>query len=190
MTLTPGNGTSMDGRLVQYIARPNWDQKDQTDFEKWRCVYNRLSHKHIVTWLDFYQVWTIFLTHPFKRCSASRIKPHETFELAKKRQNILCFGVLQFCSRNGSFRHGEVKIWLFVFLTCYKIHWNWFCGRKQTKNAKIRKGAFLFAKGALTGKSIFQEQQINAVYGRCFSSSVLRDIPSNFTRSVRRRISL
>ena len=33
------------------------------------------------------------LAQPLKRCSASRIKPNETFELAKKRQNILCFGV-------------------------------------------------------------------------------------------------
>ena len=31
------------------------------------------------------------LAQPLKRRSASRIKPNETFELAKKRQNILCF---------------------------------------------------------------------------------------------------
>ena len=79
---------------------------------------------------------------------------------------------------------------LFVFSACYEIHWNSFCGRKQTKNAKIRKGEFLFAKGALIGKSIFQTQPINAVHGRCSSSGVLGDIPSNFTRSVRRRIVL
>ena len=78
---------------------------------------------------------------------------------------------------------------LFVFSACYEIHWNWFCGRKQIKNAKIRRGAFL-AKSALIGKSIFRTQQINAVHGRCSSSGVLRHIPSNFTRSVRRRIVL
>ena len=33
------------------------------------------------------------LAQPLKRCSASRIKPNETFEVAKKRWNILCFGV-------------------------------------------------------------------------------------------------
>ena len=32
---------------------------------------------------------------------------------------------------------------LIVFSACYEIHWNWFCGRKQTKNAKIRRGAFV-----------------------------------------------
>ena len=80
------------------------------------------------------------LAQPSKRCSTSHIKPNETFELAKKRQNILCFGVcgrknssccrqvtskvpktvknlfdLQFCSWDGSFRHGEMKIWLCLY---------------------------------------------------------------------------
>ena len=31
------------------------------------------------------------LAQPFKQCSASRIKPNETFEVPKKRQKILCF---------------------------------------------------------------------------------------------------
>ena len=53
------------------------------------------------------------------------------------------FFVLQFCSWNGSFRHGEMKIWLCLYFQHVTgIHWDWFCGRKQTKNAKIRKGAF------------------------------------------------
>ena len=32
------------------------------------------------------------LAQPLRRCSASLIKPSETFELAKKRQNMLCSG--------------------------------------------------------------------------------------------------
>ena len=62
-----------------------------------------------------------------------------------------------------------------------------FVEKKQTKKAKIRKGVF-FAKAALIGKSISQRQRINAVHGRCSSSDVLRDIPSNFTLNLRRRI--
>ena len=83
------------------------------------------------------------LAQRLKRCSASRISPNETFELAKKRRNTLCFGVcgclggkislccrqvtrkvtktvknlfvLQFWSWNGSFRHGEMRIWLCLY---------------------------------------------------------------------------
>ena len=94
------------------------------------------------------------LAQPLKRCSASPIKPNETFKLVKKRQKILSFGVcgcvgvwvcgcvgvwereissrcrqvtrkvpktvknlfvLQFCSWDGSFRHGEMKIWLCLY---------------------------------------------------------------------------
>ena len=108
------------------------------------------------------------LAQPLKRCSVSRIKPNETFKLAKKRQNILCFGV---CGRKNflmlspsymqSLKNREkslcptvlelrwvISTWwdenmtLFVFSACHEIHWNWFCGRKQAKNAKIRKWAF------------------------------------------------
>ena len=80
------------------------------------------------------------LAQPLKPCSASLIEPKETFVLAKYRQNILCFGVyggrislcccqvtskvpktlknlfvLQFYSWDGSFRHGEMKIWLCLY---------------------------------------------------------------------------
>ena len=80
------------------------------------------------------------LAQPLKRCSASRTEPNKTFELAKKRRNILCFRVwgrrdflrcrqvtskvsktmktlfvLQFCSWDGSFRHGEMKRWLCLY---------------------------------------------------------------------------
>ena len=162
------------------------------------------------------------LAQPLKRCSASRIKPKETFELAKKKQNILCFGVCEVCGCVGeknlftlspsyvqSPKNREkslyptvlqlrwvISTWrdenitLFVFSACYEIHWNWFCERKQTTNAKIRKGAFVFAKSAFIGKSVFQTQRMKAVHGWCSSSDVLRDIPSKFTRSVRRRIVL
>ena len=79
---------------------------------------------------------------------------------------------------------------LFVFSAFYEIYWDWFCGRKQMKNAKVKRGSICFAKGALIGKSIFRTQRINAVHGRCFSSGFLRHIPSKFTLSVRRRIVL
>ena len=59
--------------------------------------------------------------------------------------------------------------------------------KKADKKCKDQKREHFFEKGALTGKSIFQIQRINVVHGRCSSSSVLRDIPSNFTRSVGRQ---
>ena len=66
------------------------------------------------------------------------------------------------------------------------ILWN-----KTDKKCKDQKKRSIFLpKSALIGKSIFQTQWINAVHGRCSSSSVLRDVPSNFTRSVKRRIVL
>ena len=115
------------------------------------------------------------LAQLLKWCSASRIKPNETFELAKKRQKkslLECAGgrtslgyrrvtskvlktvknlfVLQFWSWDGSTWWDE-NMTLFVFSACYQIHWNWFCGRNQTKNAKIRKGAF-FREGCFDRK--------------------------------------
>ena len=110
------------------------------------------------------------LAQPLKRWSASRIKPNETFELAKKTQNILCCGVCGVCGRKNFFTLSPsykqspkkrqkslcstvlqlrwvISTWwdenmtLCVFSACYEIHWNWFCGREQTKNTKIRKGA-------------------------------------------------
>ena len=62
--------------------------------------------------------------------------------------------------------------------------------KKVDEKCKDQKRSILFAKGALIGKNIFQIQRLNAVYGRYSSSSVLRDIPSNFTLNVRRRIVL
>ena len=48
------------------------------------------------------------LVQPLKRYSASRIKPNGTFELAKKRQNIPCFGV---CGvREKEFLHVVAKL--------------------------------------------------------------------------------
>ena len=94
---------------------------------------------------------------------------------------------LQFCSWDGSFRHGEVRIWLCLYFQHVTRYIGTDFVEESRQNAKIRKGAF-FAKGALIGKSIFQIQRVNAVHGRCPSSGVLRDIPSRFTQSVRRRI--
>ena len=111
------------------------------------------------------------LAQPMKRCSASRIKPNETLELVKKRQNTLLFWGVWVCGRKNFFtlspsyaqspKNREkslcptvlpliwvISTWrdenvtLFVFSACYEIHWNWFHRRKQTKKAKIRKGAF------------------------------------------------
>ena len=106
----------------------------------------------------------------------------------KNREKSLCPTVLQL--RWVISTWWDENMTLFVFSACYEIHWNWFCGRKQTKNAKIRRDGFAFAKGAVIGKSIFQTQRINAVHGRCSSPNVLRDIPSNFTLGIRRRIVL
>ena len=151
-----------------------------------------------------------------ERCSASCIKPNETIELAKKRKNILCLGgggereflyvvaKLQAkpqkprkISLSYSFAvemaHFEMVRWkydsdcIFSMLrdTLELILW-----KKADKKCKDKKRRIFFAKGALIGKSICQTQRINAVPGRCFSSGVLGDIPSDFTRSVRRRILL
>ena len=40
---------------------------------------------------------------------------------------------------------------LFVFSACYEIHWDWFCGRKQTKKCKDRKEHF-FREGCFDRK--------------------------------------
>ena len=123
-------------------------------------------------------------------CAGGRISlrcRQVTSKVPKNREKSLCPTVLQL--RWVISTWWDENMTLFVFSACYEIHWNWFCGRKKTKKAKIRWGAF-FAKGALIGKSISQILWINAVHGRCSSSGVLRDIPSNFTHSVRRRIVL
>ena len=155
------------------------------------------------------------LAQSLQRCGASHIDPNETLELAKKRQNILCFGVcgrMNFFTLSPSYKQSPknrekslcstvlqlrwvISTWwdenvtLCVFSACYEIHWDSFCGRKQTKMQRSEEEPF-FVKGALVGKSIFQIQRIKAVHGTCSSSDVLRDIPSNFTRGVRRRIVL
>ena len=43
------------------------------------------------------------LVQPLKRCSASRIKPNETFELAKKRQKHTLFWGVRVCERKNFF---------------------------------------------------------------------------------------
>ena len=91
----------------------------------------------------------------------------------------------------GHFDMVRWKIWLCL----YSQHVTRYIGTdfvegSRTKNAKIRRGVFFSAKGALIWKSTIPRQWINAVHSKCFSSDVLRDIPSNFTRSVRKRIVL
>ena len=145
------------------------------------------------------------LAQPLKRCNASRIKPNETFDLAKKRQNIALFGggegcgrknfftlspsykqspkkrenlfVLQFCSWDGSFRHDEMKMWLCLYFQ----HVTRYIGTEFVEESRHRmqrsEEEHVFTKGALIGKSIFQIQWINAVHGTCSSSGVLRHIP-------------
>ena len=157
------------------------------------------------------------LAQPLKRSSASRIRSNETFELAKKREKIFCFGVcgcveerislrcrqvthkvpktmenlfvLQFPSWDGSFRHGEMEIWLCLYFHVTRYIGADFVEKSRQKLQRSEKEHF-FAKGALIRKNIFQIQRINAIRGRCSSSGVLRDIPSNFTRGVKRRIVL
>ena len=154
---------------------------------------------------------------PSKRCSASRIKPKETVELAKKTKHTLFWGVwvcerknfftsspsykqspktvknlsvLQFCSWDGSFRHGEMKISLCLYFQHVTRYIGTDFVEESRQQMQRSEEEHFFAKGALIGKSVFQIQRINAVHGRCSSSDVLRDISSNFTHGVRRRIVL
>ena len=163
-----------------------------------------------------YQVRTI-IWHNLWRGEASRVKPNETFELAKKKQKIHsvlgCVGVrkkgfifvvaklhanfqkpwkisvLQLCSWDGFFRHDEMKITLCISSmsrgTLELILW-----KKEDKKCKDQKRSIFLTKGVVIGKNISQIQRINTVHSKCSSSGVLRDIPSNLTRSVRRRIVL
>ena len=104
-----------------------------------------------------------------------------TSKVPKIVKNLL---VLQFCSWDGSFGHGEMKIWLCLYFQHVTRYIGTdFVEESRRKMQRSGKETFL-AKGALIGKSIFRIQPINAVHGRCSSSGVLRDIPSNFTRSV------
>ena len=148
--------------------------------------------------------------------AASCIKPNKTLELATKRQNILCFGgvwgVLKkwFLNVVVKLRAKYQKPWRISFFysfaveKCYFDLVKWKCDsvcifnmsrdtlemilwKKADKKCKDQKRSILCVKGALLGKSIFQTQRVNAVHGRCSSSGVLCDVPSNFTRSVRRR---
>ena len=62
-----------------------------------------MIRKHRITLLNRLRKWKYALLHvpgadhilaqSLKRCSISRIKPDETFELAKKRRKVACFGV-------------------------------------------------------------------------------------------------
>ena len=156
------------------------------------------------------------LAQPLKRCSASRIRPNETFKLAKKRRKILCFGLCgrkDFFRLSPSYKQSPENRENLLCPTVLQLRWDHFdmvrwkydsvcissmlrdtleliLWKKADKKYQDQKRSIFFAKGALIGKSVFQTQRINAVHGRCSSSDVLGDIPSNFTRSVRRRIVL
>ena len=123
-------------------------------------------------------------------CVGERIsvRCHQVTSKVPKTVKNLC--VLQFCSWDGSFRHGEMKIWLCLYFQHVTRYIGTTLWKKADKKCKDQKKSIFLAKGALVGKSIFQIQRINAVRGRCSSSGVLRHIPSHFTRSVRRRIVL
>ena len=97
---------------------------------------------------------------------------------------------LQFCSRDGSFRHGEMKIWLCLYFQHVMRHIGTDFVEERRQKCKDQKRSIFLAKGVLIGKSVFLIQRIKAVRGRCSSSGVLRHIPSNFTRSISRRIVL
>ena len=77
-----------------------------------------------------------------------------------------------------------------VYFQWYEIHWKLILWKKADRKCKDQRRSMFLAKGALIGKSIFQIQRVNTVYNRRSSSGGLRGIPSNFTRSVRRRIVL
>ena len=82
-------------------------------------------------------------------------------------------------------KYDSVRIFSMLRDTLELILW-----KKAGKKMQRFEEEHFFAKSALIGKSIFQIQRIKAVHGRYSSSGVLHDIPSNFTRSVRRRIVL
>ena len=67
----------------------------------------------------------------------------------KNREKCLCLTVLEL--RWVISTWWDENMTLFVFSVCYEIHWDWFCGRKQTKNAKIRRGVF-FREGCFARK--------------------------------------
>ena len=102
---------------------------------------------------------------------------------SQKRWKIsLC---LQFCSWNGSSRHGEIKIWLCLYFQHVTRYIEADFVEESRQKMQRSEEEHFFAKSAVTGKSIFQIQRTNAVHVRCSSSGVLCHIPSNFTRSVR-----
>ena len=109
---------------------------------------------------------------------------------AKSQKTMKNLFVLQFCSWDRSFRHGEMKIWFCLYFQHVKRYIGTDFVEESRQKMHRAEEEHLFAKSALIGKSVFQIQRINAVHGRCSSSGVLRDIPSNLTLSVRRRIVL
>ena len=125
-----------------------------------------------------YQVRTIFWHSRWSRAVPHMLNRMKRLSLQKKRQNILLFwgggGEKKFFKLSPSYNQSPknrekslcplvlqlrwvISTWwdenvtLFVFSACYEIHWNRFCGRKQTKNAEIRKGA-CFRQGCFDRK--------------------------------------
>ena len=116
---------------------------------------------------------------------------HVVAKLQAKSQKIVkSLFVLQFWSWDGSFRHGEMKIWLCLYFQQVTRYIGTDSVEENRQNMQRSKKEHFLAKGALIGESMFQIQRISAVHGRCSNSGVLRDIPPNFTRSGRRRIVL
>ena len=133
----------------------------------------------ILFWPSYLPGADHILAQPLKRCSASRIKPNERFELAKKRQNILCLRCLgvqekRFLYVVAKLRVKSQKPWNISLSYSFgvkmghfaMVRWKYdsvcifsmlrdtlelICGRKQTKNAKIRRGAF-FREGCFDRK--------------------------------------
>ena len=135
-----------------------------------------------------YQVRTTFRHNRWSGCSASRIKPNETFEFAKKRQNMLCFGGggrKNFFTLWPSYKqspkirekspcpavlqlrlaHLDMARWKYDSLCIFSMSWGtlelilW---KKADKNGKIRKGAF-FREGCFDRK----EYVSNTANKRC-----------------------
>ena len=155
------------------------------------------------------------LAQLLKWYSTSPIKPNETFELAKKRQNILITGmwggrislschqvtrkvlkavenlfILQFCSWDGSFRHGERKRGLCLYFQCVTRYIGTDFVEESRLEMQRSKEEHFLREGCLDRTEYIS----NTANKRC-SRQVLQlqcssSYSINFTRSVKRRIVL
>ena len=122
---------------------------------EWNVRTCKKETKHTLFW-GVWGVWEKEFLYVVAKLRAKSQKPWKN----------LCLAVVQL--RWVIWTWWDENMTLFVFSACYEIHWNWFCGRKQTKNAKIRRGAF-FREGCFDRK----EYNSNTTNKRC-SQQVLQ----------------